>query len=212
MHSVPDSGNGMQATRLVLASGSATRRDMLRAAGVVFDIVPSAVDEPALRTELFARDANMPPAAVARELAEAKAREVSRREPEASVIGSDQVLELDGEILVKPATSEGVRDTLRRLSGRTHVLHAAVAFVRNDSVVWRAVDSARLTMRQLSPSFIEDYLSRTGEAAYASVGAYQVEGLGIQLFDRIDGDHFTILGMPLLPLLHQLRADGVLPA
>lgn len=199
-------------TRVMLASGSATRRDMLRAAGVVFDVVPARVDEPALRAELLARDAHMAPAAVALELADAKAREVSRREPDAHVIGSDQVLDFDGEIFAKPGSVDGVRETLHKLSGKTHALHSAVSLARNDKVIWRTCETARLTMRQLSSSFIDGYVDAVGAAVCASVGAYQIEGPGIQLFDRIDGDHFTILGMPLLALLHQLRAEGVLAA
>lgn len=199
-------------TRVVLASGSATRRDMLRAAGVAFDVVPARVDEPALRAELLAHDAHMAPAAIALELADAKAREVSRREPDAHVIGSDQVLDLDGEIFAKPGSVDGVRETLHKLSGKTHALHSAVTLARNGKVIWRTCETARLIMRQLSSSFIDDYVDAVGAAVCASVGAYQIEGRGIQLFDRIDGDHFTILGMPLLALLHQLRAEGVLAA
>ncbi len=202
----------MTAPRLILASGSATRRDMLRAAGVSFDIVPADVDEPALRQDLVAGNPQVTPAAIAAALAAAKARDVSRRYPQAVVIGSDQVLDLDGEIFAKPHDIAGVRATLQHLSGRTHALHAAVALARGDDVVWTANDTARLTMRPLSPQFVDGYIARVGEQACQSVGAYQIEGLGIQLFARIEGDHFTILGLPLLPLLQELRAQGVLAA
>lgn len=202
----------MMAARLILASGSATRREMLRAAGVSFDIMPAEIDEPALRDALVADNPHVTPTAVAAALAAAKARDVGRRQPQALVIGSDQVLELDGEIFAKPQDAAGVRATLQRLSGRTHALHAAVALARGDDVVWSANDTATLTMRPLSSALIESYIEGVGAAVCQSVGAYQIEGRGIQLFSRIDGDHFTILGMPLLPLLQELRAQGVLAA
>jgi len=197
--------------RLILASGSATRRAMLLAAGVTFDVVPADVDEPAVRYQLVAENAGVTPAELAQALAAAKSKEVSRRYPGAIVIGSDQVLECDGEIFSKPGDASGVRTTLEKLTDRTHSLHAAVALSSSGRVGWAACDTARLTMRRLSPAFIDDYVARTGEAVLGSVGAYQIEGLGVQLFDHIEGNHFTILGMPLLPLLSELRAQGELP-
>ena len=197
--------------QFILASGSATRRAMLLAAGVTFDVVPADVDEPAVRHQLVAEDAGVTPAELAQALAAAKSKEVSRRYPGAIVIGSDQVLECDGEIFFKPGDASGVRTTLEKLTDRTHSLHAAVALSSSGRVGWAACDTARLTMRRLSPAFIDDYVARTGEAVLGSVGAYQIEGLGVQLFDHIEGNHFTILGMPLLPLLSELRAQGELP-
>lgn len=196
--------------RLILASGSATRRAMLQAAGIVFDVVPADVDEPAVRHALLAENSNATPVEIAQALAAAKSKDVSRRNPGAIVIGSDQVLDCDGEIFSKPDGIAGVRATLEKLSNRTHSLHAAVALSCAGRVTWAACDSARLTMRRLSPSFIDGYVARTGGSVCQSVGAYQIEGYGIQLFDRVDGDHFTILGMPLLPLLGELRAKGAL--
>ncbi|MDO9382260.1 MAG: Maf family protein [Hyphomicrobiaceae bacterium] len=197
--------------QLILASGSTTRRAMLAAAGVMFDVVPADVDEPALRSALATENPDVTPAEIAQALAAAKSKDVSRRYPGAIVIGSDQILECDGEIFSKPGDASAVRTTLEKLSDRTHSLHAAVALSCAGKVSWAACDTARLTMRCLSPAFIDDYVARTGEAVLGSVGAYQIEGLGIQLFEQIDGNHFTILGMPLLPLLSELRAQGELP-
>lgn len=199
-------------TRLILASGSVTRRAMLQAAGVEFDVVPADVDEPALRDDLVAAKHDVTPTEIAEALAAAKARDVSRKHPGADVIGSDQVLDLDGEIFAKPDNQAAVRTTLQKLSGKTHALHSAVAIARADQIIWSASDTVRLTMRTLSPSFIDNYIARLSETARYSLGAYQIEGLGIQLFEQIDGDHFTILGMPLLPLLRQLRTQGALAA
>jgi septum formation protein len=148
---------------------------------------------------------------VALVLATAKATDVSERSGgEATVIGSDQTLSLGDEILHKPADMEAARRHLLKLSGKTHQLNSAVAIVRSGDTVWSHVAVARLTMRELSPAFIGRYLARVGDKALASVGAYQVEGPGIQLFDKIEGDYFTIVGLPLLPLLGELRKLGVI--
>ena len=194
---------------LILASGSVARRQMLAAAGVTFRVVPADVDEDAIRTELGDRT---DPAEVARVLARAKAEEVSRRNPAALVIGADQVLALGGEIYTKPAGLDEARKALRSLAGHQHHLHCAVSLARNGGHVWGRVDSAALVMRRFSDSFLDDYLARAGERVCACVGAYELEGLGIQLFETIEGDYFTILGMPLLPLLAELRSRGVLMA
>lgn len=202
----------MTAPHLILGSGSATRRKMLRNAGISFEVTAADVDEAILRDELTANDPQITPADIATALAAAKALAVSRRHPDGLVIGSDQVLDLDGEILTKPQDAAGVRTTLQKLSGKTHALHAAVALALGGTIVWSNLDTARLTMRPLSAQFIEGYVARVGEQVCQSVGAYQIEDLGIQLFQRIDGDHFTILGMPFLPLLSELRERGVIPA
>lgn len=183
---------------------------MLRAAGVTFATRLANVDEPAIRAALMRDDGGIAPVAVAGALAAAKACAVSHEDPEALVIGSDQVLAVEGAILAKPGGSDGVRATLKTLSGKTHDLHSAVALAFAGRVVWSASDTARLTMRTLSEPFIADYIARAGSGVEWCVGAYQIEGLGIQLFDEICGDYFTILGMPLLPLLGQLRTEGVL--
>lgn len=189
---------------LILGSGSATRRQMLRAAGLTFDVVPATIDEAALRHELTS-SGGVTPAEIAEALARAKASDVSDRNSGSFVVGSDQVLDCAGEIFAKPRDDDGVRSTLRALSGKTHTLHSAVAIARDGRVLWSVCDAAHLTMRQLSDSVIESYVRLAGRDVRDSVGAYQIEGLGVQLFSSVEGNHFTILGMPLLPLLQALR-------
>jgi nucleoside triphosphate pyrophosphatase len=150
------------------------------------------------------------PEDVALVLAEAKALDVSAKNPDAIVIGTDQTLSLDDTIFHKPADMEGARRHLLKLSGKTHHLNSAVVLARNGETLWRHVAVARLTMRKLEPDFIGRYLSRVGDKALSSVGAYQVEGEGIQLFEEIEGDYFTIVGLPLLPLLVALREQGAI--
>ncbi len=195
---------------IVLASGSAARQRLLRAAGVAFSVETARVDEVAIIESLTAEKAL--PRDVADFLAEMKAVKVSARRAEAFVIGADQVLSVGAEIFQKPGTPDGARKQLRQLRGRTHVLSSAVSVAREGSVVWRVVQEARLTMRDFSDDFLEAYLANAGEDILGSVGAYHVEGLGIQLFSRIDGDTFTILGLPLVPLLDFLRTHGMLKA
>ena len=194
---------------VILASGSRTRRAVLEAAGLEFEVVPSGVDERAIREALLADDGPIDPADLAEMLARAKAEEVSRRNPDALVIGADQVLALEGEVLVKAADFDAAREILLRLRGRTHQLHSAVAFAEHGDATWTFVDTAHMTMRRFSIEFLGHYLARVGALALDSVGAYQIEGLGIQLFERIDGDYFTILGVPLPPLLAELRSRGI---
>jgi septum formation protein len=195
--------------RLILASKSAARAQLLENAGIPFDTMPAAVDERAIEAPLIV--AARTPAEIALALAEAKAIAVSRAEPTAIVIGADQTLEADGMRWTKPHSMEEAHGQLLRLSGCTHALHSAIAVARNGAVAWQHVDTARLTMRKLSASFIATYLAEIGDIAMASVGAYQIERIGIQLFDRIEGDYFTILGLPLLPLLSWLREQKVIP-
>ena len=190
---------------LILASGSAARRHMLEAAGVTFRVVPADVDEDALRVGF----GHVVPEHLAQRLALAKAEEVSRRFPAALVIGGDQVLAVQSTIYTKPANLAAARMALRNLAGVTHDLLSAVCLAQGGKESWRHLGIAHLTMRDFSDAFLDDYLARAGERVCASVGAYELEGLGIQLFDAIDGDYFTILGMPLLPLLAELRARGV---
>ncbi len=201
-----------EATAVILASGSAARRAMLQAAGVVFDVMPATIDEEHLRQALVADNADIGPVEIAAELAAAKAAAVSQQKPQALVIGSDQVLDIEGDLLTKPGDAAGVRASLERLSGRTHALHSAVALAQNGILLWSNSDTARLTMRPLTAAAIERYVDAAGDGVHQCVGAYQIEGLGIQLFDRIEGDYFTILGMPLLPLLAQLRTRGAIAA
>ena len=182
---------------------------LLRAAGVAFESVAPSVDESEIKSSLLARGAGARDIADA--LAEMKAAQVSRRRPGALVLGSDQTLELaDGTMLDKPEGRAGAEDHLRRLSGATHRLHCGAVIAEGGRAVWRVVDTARLSMRRLSDTFIADYLDREGDAVLGSVGAYRLEGLGAQLFTRVEGDHFTILGLPLLPVLDYLRVRGVL--
>ncbi len=196
---------------LILASGSATRRKMLEAAGVEFRVVSPDIDEDAARNDLFDRNPDATSTHVARVLAAEKANAVSRLHPSAIVIGADQVLEAGREVFTKPPDMTAARASLKSLSGRTHRLLSAVALAHGGASVWQHLEVASLAMRDLSDEFLDDYLARTGPRILASVGAYELEGLGIQLFDRVDGDYFTILGLPLLPLLAELRARGAIP-
>jgi septum formation protein len=198
--------------RLVLASGSPFRRRMLEAAGLSFDVVPPDVDEAALKRELAGRSPGPTPHAVAVALAQAKTLAVAVGRPQALVIGADQVLEVEGELIDKPGDLAAAREQLLRLHGRTHRLHSAVALGQGGSVVWSWAEYATLTMRAFSRAFLESYLAKAGTGLCQIVGAYEIEGLGIQLFDRIEGSHFTIVGLPLLPLLAELRARGAIAA
>src|SRR5687768_10846052 len=196
------------AERIVLASGSQFRKAMLEAAGVDIDVVPAKIDERTVEKTLEGTGAS--PEDVAQVLAEAKALDVSERQPGRLVLGCDQTLSLGDELFHKPQDMEDARRHLLKLSGRTHQLNSAAVLARNGEALWREVGIARLTMRKLEPGFIGRHLARVGPMALNSVGAYQIEGEGIQLFDKIDGDHFTIVGLPLLPLLKELRAMGAI--
>ncbi|TPK71851.1 Maf-like protein [Mesorhizobium sp. B2-4-15] len=194
--------------KIILASGSPFRKAMLLNAGIDVEAVPADVDERALEAPL--QDSGVSPEDVALILAEAKATEVSERKPGALVLGCDQTLSLGDEVFHKPADMEGARRHLLALSGKTHQLNSAAVLVRDGKVLWRHVGIASMTMRKLAPAFIGRHLARVGAKALASVGAYQVEGEGIQLFEKIEGDHFTIVGVPLLPLLAELRTLGAI--
>jgi septum formation protein len=196
------------AERIVLASGSQFRKAMLEAAGVDIDVVPAKIDERTVEKTLEGTGAS--PEDVAQVLAEAKALDVSERKPGRLVLGCDQTLSLDDELFHKPRDMEDARRHLLKLSGRTHQLNSAAVLARNGEALWRDVGIARLTMRKLEPGFIGRHLARVGPMALNSVGAYQIEGEGIQLFEKIEGDHFTIVGLPLLPLLKELRAMGAI--
>ncbi len=188
---------------LVLASASPFRRQLLENAGISFRAVPAEIDERAVEAPLARAGGS--PEDIALVLAEAKAMEVSGRYPGALVIGSDQTLSLGDEVLHKVDTMEEARKRLLLLSGKTHHLNAAIALARDGETVWRHVSVASLTMRSLDPGFVGRHLSQAGDTVLSSVGAYQIEGVGIQLFETIEGDTFTIMGLPLLPLLRQLR-------
>jgi septum formation protein len=188
---------------IVLASGSPFRRKMLEDAGLAIEVEKPQIDERAV--EAAVANSGVGPEDLALILAEAKALEISQDRPGALVIGTDQTLSVGDEVLHKPRDMEEARRRLLALSGKTHQLNSAVVLMRDGEVLWRHVGVARLTMRELDPGFIGRHLSRVGERALSSVGAYQIEGEGIQLFEAIEGDHFTIVGMPLLPLLAKLR-------
>lgn len=189
--------------KLILASGSPFRKAMLVSAGLDVDAVPAEIDERAVEAPL--QDSGVSPEDVAVILAEAKALDVSGRRPGALVLGCDQTLSLGDEVFHKPADMEGARRHLLALSGKTHQLNSAAVLVRDGEVLWRHVAIANLTMRKLEPGFIGRHLARVGDKALSSVGAYQIEGEGIQLFEKVEGDYFTIVGLPLLPLLSELR-------
>jgi septum formation protein len=196
------------ASPLILASGSRTRLALLAAAGLSVTAIAAAVDEDAVKSQ--GRADGQDAAAVALILAEAKAKAVSKDYAEALVIGADQMLACHAQWFDKPADRSQARQQLLALAGQTHRLLTAVAVCRGGETLWRHGAVATLTMRSFTEAFIDDYLTRAGDAVMSSVGAYQLEGLGIQLFDSIEGDHFTILGLPLLPLLAFLRQAKVL--
>lgn len=197
-------------SEIVLASGSVSRAALLTGAGVAFDRDPADIDEAAVRAALAADEPAPDPADVAEILARAKAETVSARRPDAHVIGADQIMTLDGEIFEKPPDMDAARETLLRLNGRTHQLHAGVCVARDGETLWSHTDTAVLTMRELSPEAVGRYLAAAGDAVLTSVGAYQLESLGVHLFSKIEGDYFTILGLPLLALLAFLRAEEAL--
>lgn len=193
---------------LILASGSTTRAEILRNAGLDFSIKRPDIDEGAVRHDMLKAGASVEAGAL--RLAELKARQISGRHPAALVVGADQILECGGQWFEKPAGRDQARAQLRQLSGKTHRLISAVTVSRGGEAVWHHVDQARLWIRPLGAEFLEHYLDALGNRAFDSVGGYQIEGLGAQLFERIEGDHFTILGLPLRPTLAFLRDNGIL--
>lgn len=193
---------------LILASSSPFRRMLMENAGLHFQAIAADIDERAIEAPLERDGAG--PDAVALVLAKAKAKEVSDRFPGSFVIGSDQTMSLGSRVFHKPKTIADAEEHLRVLSGQTHRLNSAIALARNGDIIWEHVSHANLTMRELSADFIHRHLTRVGEKALSSVGAYQLEGEGIQLFSKIDGDYFTIVGLPMLPLLQQLRELGAI--
>jgi len=193
---------------LVLASGSEIRRTMLQAAGIPVEAVPAELDERAIE----AQSGTIEPGPVAALLAREKAHRVADKLPGRAVLGADQILALDGRRFSKPRSRAVAREQLLALCGRTHLLHSAAALVRDGTVLFETIECPRLTMRAFSPAFLESYLDLAGTAVSASVGGYQVEGPGIQLFEHIEGDHFSILGLPLHALLAFFRRQGWLAA
>jgi len=193
---------------LILASSSASRQMLMRNAGLTFSAIPADIDERALDEQLERDGAS--PEEVALELARAKALAIGALYPEALVLGCDQTMALGARVYHKPKTMAEAEAHLLSLSGKVHRLNSAAVLVRHGEVVWQIVSSAELTVRTLSTEFVSRHLQRVGEKALSSVGAYQLEGEGIQLFTSIEGDYFTILGLPLLPLLSKLRDMDVI--
>src|SRR5271168_150041 len=194
----------LAADPLVLASRSKVRQALLEAAGIPVEVRPADLDERGLEAGAPA------PNAIAALLARAKASAVARTNPGRLTLGADQTLALGGKRFTKPADRAAARAQLAALAGRTHELHSAIAFVQDGTVLFEHVGIARLTMRALSDDFLDGYLDAAGNSATASVGAYQLEGFGVQLFERIDGDYFTVLGLPLLAALDFVRRQGCL--
>ena len=199
-------------TELILASGSRFRRQMLEQAGVAFSVVTASVDEPEARAEMACTAPGMRPGEVALRLAELKALEVSGRHPAALVIGADQVLALDGVIFGKPSDQAAARAQLLALRGKTHTLPTAVVLAQAGRIVWRHLGVAELEMRFFGDGFLAAYLAAAGSVVTETVGGYALEGLGALLFERVAGDYFTIIGLPLIPLLAELRERGFLLA
>jgi septum formation protein len=193
---------------LVLASRSAIRQAILREAAIPVELAPADLDERALEQRADAADAGE----VAAVLARAKAQAVAARQPGRLVLGADQTLALGARLFSKPSDRTAAREQLAALRGSTHELHTAIALARDDAVVLEHREVARLTMRAFTDRFLDSYLDLMGEAVTTSVGGYQLEKAGIQLFERIEGDHFVILGLPLLALLRYLRREGLLVA
>lgn len=191
---------------LILASGSVIRRKILEAADVPVIVEKPRVDEEAVKAGLRAE--GVKPRDQADALAEVKALSVSNLK-HGFVLGADQMLALGDNVFDKPADRAAARAQLQLLRGKTHMLICAAVIAKDGAVIWRHIETPRLKMREFSDAFLDDYLDRIGEAAYASVGGYQLEGLGSQLFDRVEGDYFSVLGLPLLPLLAFLREHGV---
>ena len=193
---------------LILASTSPIRLQMLRAAGLTVEAIAPRVDEASIRDALVAEGAH--PRDIADTLAEMKARKVAEKRPGDLVLGCDQVLALDRESFAKPETPDEARNHLRQLRGKSHKLHSAIVAYENAEPVWRHTAEARLTMHQISDAYLDDYVTRNWESIRYSVGGYKIEEEGVRLFSAITGDHFTILGLPLLPLLAWLGTRGMI--
>jgi septum formation protein len=194
-------------TALVLASGSTARAQILRRAGVPFSIRPAEIDEEAVRIEMRGAGGRC----VAERLAELKALEISTLNPQDLILGADQVLEMDGELFSKAKTLNAAAQQLRKLRGKKHLLICAQALAKGGSMIWRHTETATLWVRDFSDRFLETYLDGEGAALLGSVGCYRYEGPGALLFERVEGDYFSILGLSLLPLLAALRDRDVLP-
>jgi septum formation protein len=194
--------------KLILASKSAARRAMLDNAGVAFEIRVANVDEEAIKAVSGDLDA----AALAVRLAEAKALAVSRKDESAWVLGSDQTLAFDGGLVSKAKSLDAARERLKSMRSRSHQLHSGAALAIKGQVVWSGVDTVQMRMRDFSDDFLDAYIAAEGEALLSCVGSYRLEGLGSQLFEAVEGDYFTVLGLPLWPVLAELRRAGIIAA
>jgi septum formation protein len=192
-----------QIQKIILASKSPYRAQILSAAGIEFEIHPASLDERFIEESMLGSDFDVDD--VADVLAQTKAMSVSEEFTQAWVIGSDQTLTLEGQLFHKPKNMEEARRRLLLLSGKTHQLNSAIALAKDGKILWHYSDKATIKFRELSPEFIGRHLSRVGEVALTSIGAYQIEAEGIQLFENIEGEYFSIMGMPIIPLLNQLR-------
>lgn len=201
---------------LILGSGSAVRAMLLSQAGVEFEVVTSQVDEDEIKAGFSKSeqlgDTGFATDKLALKLAEAKALAVAAKRPDALVIGADQILSCEGRRFDKPKDLDEARTNLKFFRGKPHILHGGIAIAQGDAIVWGHSDRATLTMRGFTDAFLDDYLARLGDEVLKSVGCYQMEGPGVQLFERIEGDYFTILGLPLLALLAELRRLAAVPA
>ena len=195
-------------TNLILASGSTTRAELLRSTGLKIGIEAARIDEGAIKQTFLAE--NLPPRDIADGLAEAKARRVASKHLGALVLGCDQVLEFDGKLLSKPEDQSQAYDQLKSMRGKTHTLQSAAVFYEDARPVWRHIGQARLTMRNISDAYLEEYLARNWESVSGCVGSYKLEEEGVRLFTEIEGDYFTVLGLPLLEILSYLTLRGTL--
>ena len=196
-------------TKLILASGSPFRKQLMEAAGLTFDAEPARIDEREIEAPLILSGAA--PDVVAAALAQAKAKDVANRNTQAYVIGSDQVMSMDGRLFHKCTSVEMAREQLWSMRGKTHRLSSAISIVRQGEEVWNHVSIADLTFRDFTETFLDSYIANAGSKVLLTVGAYSYEGLGQQLFEKVEGDFFTIIGLPMLPLLAALRYLAIIP-
>jgi len=196
--------------RIILASASTTRKEMLIRAGLNFEVIPAKVDEDAIKAALLAEGAK--PRDIADSLADAKARKIAAKHPSAMVLGSDQILDFNGDILSKPETPKAALEQLKSMRSHQHHLLSGAVIYENAKPVWRHVGKVRLYMRDASDVWLTEYVDRNWDSIRHSVGAYKLEEEGVRLFTRIEGDHFNVLGLPLLEVLSYLTLRGILPS